>query len=165
MQRYCSNYIASWSSKAIPVDKIWCDVLFMRSVVAIKSALILIHHDAVDDAAIIVRTVFEIEFQLGAIKSDPQMAVRLIQGAEGARLKRLKRFRDSGRPLPEGVTAEEIGRQPHFFFFASLSVKIRPVEQQLVEVSYRIECRNARRSSIAESDIRYLALRYQPINF
>src|SRR5262245_53924402 len=83
----------------------------MRSVVAIKSALILIHHDAVDDAAIIVRTVFEIEFQLGAINSDRQIAVRLIQGAEGARLKRLKRFGDSGRPLPEGMTAEEINRQ------------------------------------------------------
>jgi hypothetical protein len=111
VQRYCSNYIATWSSQAIPVDRIWCDVLFIRSVVAIKSVLVLVHHDAVDDAAIIVRTIFEIEFQLGAIKSDRQIAVRLIQGSEGARLKRLKGFRDSKRPLPEGMTAEEIDRQ------------------------------------------------------
>jgi Family of unknown function (DUF5677) len=83
----------------------------MRSVVALKSVLILIHNDAVDDAGIIVRTIFEIEFQLGAIKNDRQIAVRLVQDAEGARLKRLKRFRDSKRPLPEGMTAEGIDRQ------------------------------------------------------
>jgi hypothetical protein len=64
VQRYCSYYIASWGSQAIPVDKIWCDVLFIRSVVALKSVLVLIHQDAIDDAAIIVRTIFEIEFQL-----------------------------------------------------------------------------------------------------
>ena len=73
--------------------------------------LVLIHHDAVDDAAIILRTMFEIEFQLGAIKTDRLIAVRLIKGAEGARLKRLKRFRDSDRPLPEGMTAEAIDQQ------------------------------------------------------
>ena len=111
VQRYCSNYIASWGSQAIPIDRIWCDVLFMRSVVALKSVLVLIHHDAVDDAAIIVRTLFEIEFQLGAIKSDREIAVRLIQASEAARLKRLKRFNDSGRPLPQGMTEEEIKRQ------------------------------------------------------
>jgi hypothetical protein len=111
VQRYCSNYIASWGSQAIPIDRIWCDVLFQRSVVALKSVLVLIHNDAVDDAGIIVRTIFEIEFQLGAIKKDRQIAVHLIQSAEGARLKRLKRFRDSKRPLPEGMTAEGIDRQ------------------------------------------------------
>jgi Family of unknown function (DUF5677) len=111
VQRYCSKYIASWGSQAIPVDRIWCDTLFMRSVVALRSIAILIHHDSVDDAAIIVRTLFEIEFQLGAIKSDRQIAVHLIQGAEFARLKRLKKFRESDRPLPEGLTAEEIDRE------------------------------------------------------
>jgi hypothetical protein len=111
VQRHCSNYIASWGSQAIPINMIWCDVLFLRSVVALKSVLVLIHHDMVDDAAIIIRTILEIEFQLGAIKSDRKIAVRLIQGAEGARLKRLKGFRGSNRPLPEGMTAEEIDRQ------------------------------------------------------
>jgi hypothetical protein len=86
-------------------------LLFIRSVVATKSILILILHDAVDDAAIILRTIFEIEFQLGAIKSDREIAVRLIQASEAGRLKRLKRFFDSGRPLPEGMTEEEINRQ------------------------------------------------------
>ena len=98
VQRFRSKYIASWGSQAIPVDRIWCDTLFMRSVVALRSVAILIHHDSVDDAAIIVRTLFEIEFQLVAIKSDRQIAVRLIQGAELARLKRLKKFRESDRP-------------------------------------------------------------------
>jgi hypothetical protein len=51
VQRYCSEYVASWGPQAIPVDRIWCDVLFLRSIVAVKSALILIHHDAVEDAA------------------------------------------------------------------------------------------------------------------
>ena len=111
VQRYCSDYIASWGSQAIPIDRIWCDVLFMRSVVALKSVLILIHNDAVDDAAIIVRTIFEIEFQLGAIKKDRQIAVRLIQGSELSRLKRLKSFADSGRALPEGITKEGITQQ------------------------------------------------------
>jgi hypothetical protein len=41
VQRYCSNYIASWGSQAIPVDRIWCEVLFIRSVVALKSVLVL----------------------------------------------------------------------------------------------------------------------------
>jgi hypothetical protein len=40
-----------------------------------------------------------------------QIAVDFILQAESARLKRLKRFRDSGRPLPEGMTVEEINRQ------------------------------------------------------
>jgi hypothetical protein len=97
VQRYCGNYIASWGSQAIPIDRIWCDVLFLRSVVSLKSVLVLIHNHAVDDAGIIVRTIFEIEFQLGAIKNDRQIAVRLIQSSEGARLKRLKRFRDFKR--------------------------------------------------------------------
>jgi hypothetical protein len=57
--------------------------------VAIKSALVFIHNDAVDDAGIIGRTIFEIEFHLGAIKNDRQISIRLLQGAEGARLKRL----------------------------------------------------------------------------
>jgi hypothetical protein len=106
VQRYCSNYIATWSSQAIPVDRIWCDVLFIRSVVAIKSVLVLVHHDAVDDAAIIVRTIFEIEFQLGAIKKDRKIAIQLIGWAEVARLTRLK-----NRTLPEGMTSEELERK------------------------------------------------------
>lgn len=111
VQRYCSSYIASWGPQTIPIDRIWCDALFMRSVIALHSVLVLIHNNAVDDAAIIVRTMLEIEFQLGAIKNDRQIAVRLLQGAEGARLKRLRRFHDSKRPLPEGMTEEEIDRQ------------------------------------------------------
>ena len=58
------------------------DVLFLRSVVALKSVLVLIHNHAVDDAGIIVRTIFEIEFQLGAIKNDRQIAVRNKQLAD-----------------------------------------------------------------------------------
>ena len=46
VQRYCGNYIASWDSQAIPIDRIWCDVLFLRSVVALKSVLVLIHNHA-----------------------------------------------------------------------------------------------------------------------
>jgi len=106
VQQYCSNYIAAWSSQAIPVDRIWCDVLFMRSVVALRSVLVLIDHDAVDDAATILRTIFEIEFQLGAIKKDREIAIQLIGWAEVARLTRLK-----NRPLPEGMTSEELERQ------------------------------------------------------
>jgi hypothetical protein len=111
VQQYCYNYIASWGPAAAPVDRVWCDALFMRSVVALRSVVVLIHHDALDDAAIILRTMLEIEFQLGAIKADRQIAVRLIEAAEGARLKRLRRFRDSERPLPEGMSAEAIDRQ------------------------------------------------------
>jgi hypothetical protein len=90
----------------IPVDRIWCGVLFMRSVVALRSVLVLIDHDAVDDAAITVRTIFEIEFQLGAIKKNPEIAIQLLGWAEVARLKRLKY-----RPLPEGMTSEELERK------------------------------------------------------
>ena len=76
-----------------------------------KSLKVLMNANAVDDAAIVLKSIFEIEFQLGAIKNDRQIAVDFILQAESARLKRLKRFRDSGRPLPEGMTVEEINRQ------------------------------------------------------
>jgi hypothetical protein len=46
---------------------------------------------------------FEIEFQLGAIKKDRKSAIQLIGWAEVARLTRLK-----NRPLPEGMTSEEL---------------------------------------------------------
>jgi hypothetical protein len=78
----------------------------MRSVVALRSVLGLIDNDAVDDAGIIVRTMFEIEFQLGAIKKDRQIAIQLIGWTEVARLRRLKY-----RPLFEGMTSEELERQ------------------------------------------------------
>ena len=84
---------------------------FIRSVVALRSIVVLMNANAVDDAAIVLKSIFEIEFQLGAIKNDRQIAVDFILQAESARLKRLKRFRDSGRPLPEGMTVEEINRQ------------------------------------------------------
>lgn len=95
----------------MPVDRVWCDVVFIRSVVALRSIVVLMNANAVDDAAIVLKSIFEIEFQLGAIKNDRQIAVDFILQAESARLKRLKRFRDSGRPLPEGMTVEEINRQ------------------------------------------------------
>lgn len=106
VQRFCSSYIVAWSSEAIPVDRIWCHVLFMRSSLALKSVLVLIDHDAVDDAATILRTIFEIEFQLGAIKKDREIAIQLIGWAQVARLTRLK-----NRLLPEGMTIEELERQ------------------------------------------------------
>jgi hypothetical protein len=106
VQRYCRDYISSWGPQATQVDMVWCHVLFMRSVAALRSTLVLIDHDAVDDAAIIVRAMFEIEFQLGAIKKDRKIAIQLIGWAEVARLTRLK-----NRPLPEGMTSEEVERK------------------------------------------------------
>jgi hypothetical protein len=108
VQGYCSNYITSWDSQAVPIDRIWCNALFIRSVVALKSVLVLIHNDAVDDAAIIVRSLFEIEFQVGAIKNDSHVAIQLIGWTEVGRLLRLKGSSDQNGPLPEGMTAEQL---------------------------------------------------------
>jgi hypothetical protein len=43
-----------------------------------------------DEPAIIIRTMFEIESQLGAIKEQPELARRLIQHTEWDRLKRTR---------------------------------------------------------------------------
>jgi Family of unknown function (DUF5677) len=43
--------------------------LFLRSVVALNAAILLIQSKFYDDAAIIIRTLFEIELQLSAIKA------------------------------------------------------------------------------------------------
>jgi hypothetical protein len=109
VQRYCRNYGASWRNGPTPLARVWCESLFIRAVAAINSVAVLIDHNCVDDAAIIVRTLFEIEFQIGAIKKDPNVAAQLIGWTEVERLARLKNFsKVDGIAMPEGMSANEL---------------------------------------------------------
>jgi hypothetical protein len=79
-------------------------LLFERSIVALNSAIILIRAAAYDDAAILIRTLFEIEFQLGVIKADPNVAVKLGEATEKFRGRRLHALIQRKRKFPEGIT-------------------------------------------------------------
>jgi hypothetical protein len=92
-----AHYGGRWSLVGSP---------YLRSVVAVESVLVLIERGLVDDAAVIERTLFEIELQLGAIKNEPQLAGVLIQRTDWHRLRRMKAVIEYKRPLPGGVTAE-----------------------------------------------------------
>jgi hypothetical protein len=74
-----------------------------------NAVLVLIKFGLNDEAAIIIRTIFEIELQLGAIKEQPELATQLVQRTEAFRCGRLKAFINAiteGREMPEGITKE-----------------------------------------------------------
>ena len=100
----CEEYKKSLGLRESDVSGIWSAALFLRSVVALDAVTVLVESDLNDDAAIIIRTMFEIESQLGAIKEQPELATRLIQQTERDRLKRIEAMIESKRELPEGVS-------------------------------------------------------------
>ena len=103
------DYTKSLAPCSSEISGIWSASLFLRSVVAMNAVLVLIKFGLNDDAAIIIRTIFEIELQLGAIKEQPDLAAQLVQRAEAFRCGRLKAFINAiteGREMPEGITKE-----------------------------------------------------------
>src|SRR5260370_25958137 len=90
---------------------IWSVSLFLRSIAALNAVILLIKFRFYDDAAIVIRTMFEIELQLRAIKAEPEIATRLVQGTETHREKRLKALIKRGKERPGGITKEEIAEQ------------------------------------------------------
>jgi hypothetical protein len=105
----CQDYTKSLGPRSSEISGIWSASLFLRSVVAMNAVLVLIKFGLNDDAAIIIRTIFEIELQLGAIKEQPELATQLVQRTEAFRCGRLKAFINAiteGREMPEGITKE-----------------------------------------------------------
>jgi hypothetical protein len=111
IDRFCRDYRTSWQGGPTPLPRLWCEVLFLRSLAALNSVAVLVRNDCIDDAAIIVRSLFEIEFQIGAIKKDSQVAAQLIGTTEVGRLKRLKNLSKAKGTLPEGMTAIELDQK------------------------------------------------------
>ena len=109
--RYPRIFAALLGSRVTDISKLWSISLFTRSIVALNSAIILIKERANDGAAILVRTLFEIEFQLGAIKADPGIAARLIKATGKFRGGRLRALIESKHELPQGITEEAVREQ------------------------------------------------------
>jgi hypothetical protein len=64
-----------------------------------------------DDAAILIRTLFEVELQLGAIKAEPEIAKRLLDAVDKFREKRLKAIHKRSQELPGGLTQGEVAKE------------------------------------------------------
>ncbi len=107
----CQEYSSALGSRRSEISGIWSASLFLRSIAALNAVILLIEHGLNDDAAIIIRTMFEIELQLGAIKEHPELAARLVQRTEAYRCDRLKAFIESSREMPGGITREAMAEQ------------------------------------------------------
>src|SRR5260370_10522265 len=108
--KVCDEYNGALGVRISDISGLWSASLFVRSIVALNSVITLIRAKANDDAAIIVRTMFEIEFQLGAIKAEPNIATDLIKRTEAYRGARLRALIKSKRALPRGIKEEGINR-------------------------------------------------------
>jgi len=107
----CADYNRSLGSRSSNISGIWSASLLLRSVAALNAVIVLIKFRLNDDAAIIVRTMFEIELQLGAIKEQPKLATHLVQRTEAYRRNRLEALAESKREMPEGVTKDAMAEQ------------------------------------------------------
>ena len=110
----CKDYNDSIGPRSSEFSEIWSASLSLRSVVALDAVIALIQLGLNDDAAVIIRTMFEIELQLGTIKEEPEFATLLGQRTEAFRSGRLKAFIKAiteGREMPEGVTKEALIEQ------------------------------------------------------
>jgi len=129
----CQDYNRSIGERGSDLDGLWSASLFLRSVVALNAAILLIQSKFYDDAAIIIRTLFEIELQLSAIKADPEIAKRLVIGTEKHRGKRLKAIGERGNELPGGVTQEAVASEIEKIKAADIPSEIK--KRQLAEKS------------------------------
>ncbi len=107
----CEDYNKAIGTRRSEISGIWSASLFLRSLAALNSVILLIKFRLNDDAAIIIRTMFEIELQLGAIKEHPELATRLVQRTQAYRCGRLKAFIEGKREMPEGITKEAMAEQ------------------------------------------------------
>jgi Family of unknown function (DUF5677) len=110
----CRDYSTSLGPRSSEICDVWAASLFLRSIVALNAVVALVKYGLNDDAAIIIRTMFEIELQLRMIKDHPEFSIQMIQRAEGFRSGRLKAFIRAiveGRELPEGITKEALEEQ------------------------------------------------------
>src|ERR1700736_5248334 len=89
MRDPCQEDSSVLGSRRSEISGNWSASLFVRSIAALNAVVLLIEHGLNDDAAIIIRTMFEIELQLGAIKEHPELAARLVQRTEAYRCDRL----------------------------------------------------------------------------
>jgi hypothetical protein len=107
----CQDYNKSMGKRNSDYSAIWAATVFLRSIGALDSTVLLIRAGAYDDAAILIRTLFEIELQLGAIKAEPELATRLVTDTEKHREKRLEAIGQRGNELPGGVTQEAVAAE------------------------------------------------------
>jgi hypothetical protein len=107
----CEEYNKSLGSRSSEISGIWSTSLFLRLIATLNAVMVLIKFRLNDDAAIIIRTMFEIELQLGAIKEQPEFSTQLVQRTEAHRRNRLEAFIESRREMPEGITKEAMAEQ------------------------------------------------------
>lgn len=79
--------------------------------VCVNATILLIKSTFYDDAAILIRTLFEVELQLGAIRAEPEIAKQLLGAVEKFREKRLKAIHKHGQQLPGGITQDEVAKE------------------------------------------------------
>jgi hypothetical protein len=60
----CVDYNKSLGPRSSDISGIWSASLFLRSIPALNAVIVLVKFRLNDDAAIIIRTMFEIELQL-----------------------------------------------------------------------------------------------------
>jgi hypothetical protein len=107
----CQDYNKTIGERSTEMSVIWSVTLFLRSIVALNAVILLIKNKFYDDTASIIRTLLEIELQLAAIKTDPEIAKQLVATTEKYREKRLKAISERGNQLPGGVTQEAVAEQ------------------------------------------------------
>jgi Family of unknown function (DUF5677) len=107
----CQDYNKSMGKRKSDYSAIWAATVFLRSIGVLNSTVFLIKVGAYDDAAIFIRTLFEIELQLSAIKAEPELAKRLVTDTEKHREKRLEAIGQRGNELPGGVTQEAVAAE------------------------------------------------------
>jgi hypothetical protein len=107
----CQDHADSFQARKSTLSELWSSSLFLRSTVAVQAAMLIFNHGLNDDASNIIRSLFEIQLQLGAINAEPATAFRLMQDTEGRRLKRLKALRDSGVELPSDFSATDLANE------------------------------------------------------
>jgi hypothetical protein len=111
VRNLCKDYNNAIGRRKTEVSGIWSASLFLRSLSAVDAAILLIGSGFYDDAAIITRTLFEIELQLGAIKEQPELAKQLVNRTGAYRLGRLEALVRKGNQMPEGITKEAMMEQ------------------------------------------------------
>jgi len=107
----CVDYNKSLGSRSSDISGIWSASLFLRSIATLNAVIVLLKFRLNDDAAIIIRTMFEIELQLDAIKEQPELATQLVQRTEAHRRNRLEALTGSKREMPEGITRDAMAEQ------------------------------------------------------
>jgi hypothetical protein len=121
----CEDYNKSIGQRKSELSGVWSVSLFLRSIPALNAVILLIKFRLYDDAAIIIRTMFEIELQLGAINAEPGIATRLVQGTQTHREKRLKALIERRKALPSGITEQAMTEQIAEISAANIPAEIK----------------------------------------